>query len=223
VIISIRGGNKLNKGLKVVLTICIISLITTGCSVKTEHATNGETVVAVDSDNSHQEGIIKVSEFDDSQKKILRGIGANPNNIFYFEYDGIPKEYNWLEVWIEYYENGKRISKLFSINEGVSRNGNILCMFEDIDNKSRITIEGSSSLKDKPVMEQSVITNKKNVYPIVLDNDTQFLLAIRVVDSGNSSAIIPDEIFTEQDFDYKELLQNDYVYLVKGRFYSKSN
>jgi len=196
----------MSKGFKVLLTICIISLLTTGCSVK-----------------SQEEGIIKALAFDDSQGKILRGIGANPNNIFYFEYDGIPKEYNWLEVWIEYYENGEKISKLFSINEGVSRNGNILCMFEDIDNKSRITIEGSSFLKDKPVMEQSVITNKKNVFPIVTNNDTEFLLAIRVVDSGNNSAIIPDEIFTKHDFDYKDLLKNDYVYLVKGRFYSKLN
>ena len=178
------------KGLKILLTICIISLIAIGCSVKTEHAKNGE-IVAVRVNNSQEEGIIKVLEFNDSQKKILKGIGANPNDIFYFEYDGIPKEYNWLEVWIEYYENGKKTSKLFSMNEGVSKNGNILCMFEDIDKKSRITIEGSSFLKDKPVMEQSIITNKKNVNPIVLDNDTQFLLAIRVVESGNSSAIIP--------------------------------
>ncbi|MHB8074462.1 hypothetical protein [Desulfosporosinus fructosivorans] len=213
----------MSKGLKVLLTICVISLLTTGCSLKSEHAANGETLVALESDNSQEEGIIKVLEFDDSQKKILNGIGVSPINIYYFEYDGIRKEYNWLEVWIEYYENGKKTNKLFSINEGVSKSGNILCMFEDIDKKSRITIEGSSILKDKPVMEQSVTTNKKNVYPIVLDNDAQFLLGIRVVDSGNSSAIIPDEIFTVQDFDYKELFQNDYVYLLKGRFYSRSN
>ncbi|SDH47819.1 hypothetical protein [Desulfosporosinus hippei] len=210
----------MSKSLKVLLTICIISLITTGCS-KTEHTTNGLTDVALNADNSQEKGIIKVIEFDDSQKKIISGIGASLNDIFYFEYNGIPKEYNWLEVWIEYYEKGQKTSKLLSINEGAAKDGSILCRFEDIDNKTRITINGSSLLKEKPIMEQSVTTNKKNVSSILCDSDAEFLLAVRVVDGGNSSALIPDEIFTDLTFDDQELYQNDYVYLVKGRFYSK--
>lgn len=181
---------------------------------------NGVTnVVAVS--NSQEKGIIKALDFDDSQKKIIRGMPSYPNDIFYFGYEGIPKQYNWLEVWIDSYEKGQKVSKLFSINEGVSSNCNILCMFEDIDNKTRITIEGSSAVKDKPTMEQRVTTNRKNVNPIRLDTDTEFLLAVRVVDGGNSSAIIHDEIFTDHDSVEKELYQNDYVYLLKGRFYSK--
>lgn len=210
----------MSKSLKVLLAIVMFGLITTGCSVKTEHPVNGASDVAA-VPNSQVKGIIKALDFDDSQKKIIRGIGANPNDIFYFGYEGIPKQYNWLEVWIDSYEKGQKVSKLLSINEGVSSNGNILCMFEDIDNKIRITIEGSSFVKDKPTMEQRVTTNRKNVNPILLDTDTEFLLAVRVVDGGNSSAIIPDEIFTDHDFAEKELYQNDYVYLLKGRFYSK--
>jgi len=214
-------GDKMSKCFKVLLIICIISLLITGCSVNTKHPANEVTDVVAKAENSQEKGIIKVLEFDDSQKKIIRGLGANLNDVFYFQYEGIPEEYNWLEVWIEYYEKGQKVSKLFSINEGVSRKGNILCMFENIDNKTRIIINGSSMLKEKPNMEQSVTTNKKNVKPILLDTDTEFLLAVRVVDGGNSSAIILDEIFTEQDFDDKELYQNDYVYLIKGRLYSK--
>ncbi|AFQ45374.1 hypothetical protein [Desulfosporosinus meridiei] len=211
----------MSKSLKALLTILIICLITTGCSVKTEQPENGVTDAAPKADNSQEKGIIKVIEFDDSQKKIIRGIGGSPDDIFYFEYDGIPIEYNWLEVWIEYYEKGQKTSKLLSINEGAAKDGSIICRFEDIDNKTRITINGSSLLKEKPIMEQSVTTNKKNDSPILCDSDTEFLLAVRVVDGGNSSAIIPDEIFTNQTIGDQELYQNDYVYLVKGRFYSK--
>lgn len=202
--------------LKLLLTIVLINLIVVGCSTKT-----GNEVIEEDTNITiEKRGIVRALEFDDEQNEILRGIGANPSSIFYYEYSNIPEEYDWLKVWVEYYEKGKKISSnLFGVDRRTSETGKIVCMINRVDDNLRITIEGSSSLQTTKKTKGSIVTNQKNRHLVSVDDDAEFLLAVRVQNSGYSPAEIGDEVFINKD--YTELLEYDHVYLVKGKFHTK--
>jgi hypothetical protein len=197
----------------IITIIIIIIIIIIGCLVIICSGNNDYKVEKVH--NTSEKVVIDDNKSDKLQSENFGKIKAVTNEeIFNFEYDGVPKEYDWVKVWIEYYEPGKSKRELFSIKSIANPSGEISCNFENKDNKLMLRVNGLSGSMDKIIVNVS----KKNTNTIVIEDNSEFLLGVKIK-TNLDIPIISNEIFTNNEFDYTEIMKCNQVYLIKGKFY----
>ncbi|WDV46508.1 hypothetical protein PV797_02150 [Clostridiaceae bacterium M8S5] len=199
---------KLKKLITVVFLVTIVGL--TGCNDKPINKD-------ISKDAENKDSVIRLIEFDDEQKEIIRGLGNNPNNIFYFKYSNVPKELNWLEMSVTHYEKGKLVTdKLLRTSNQISSEGKILCMFKREDGNLRITLDGGTLVRANSI-KNCIIYNKPNTKTINIKQDEEFILGVRIVIEDEKQGKVNEAKLLDEK-KYKELSKVGAVYVVRGKF-----
>jgi len=203
-----------NKGIiYIVITLLVLSL--SGCQEpkNIQDATNKEY------------NIIKRAELSKDEENLFGASGVD--RFFVFDYHLIDTNGRWAEIWIDYYEEGTHVSKIASGDFMLDKEeGRIALTIDDIPNSDQR--EYVVSLMDETGYSSgSINTNKRqgdisSTWKTIEEREIVFeddlILAVIVESKGNQTMGISEDIFDEDQKAIRDVLQNDYVYILKCHF-----
>ncbi len=139
------------------------------------------------------------------------------SEVIYYQYTNLPSEYKGLNLWIEYYRDGKlHNNPLIGLDSGggnvsIQRSGSIICYFDRVNAKeTKIVLNGGSVLEQINFDDLRIHTIVSN--NTIEVNDDEFTLGIVIADSGS---IIEEE----EKIQIEDVMHYKHVYVVKGRFH----
>jgi|GEM_PF-1527157 len=175
--------------------------------------------------------IISETELTDREKTFL-----SMGNDKYFAFDfSVGNNYKWVEIWIDRYEFGKKVSDGSILATGLSmgEKGMILATVRESEKmksdwtvaiKAGGTLSTGKSTQEYKTEESSLLSsawgsnNSKNI-PI---NDNEIVLAnicYKAQNRDSSMRSLSDKFYTNPDANIQEIADYDLVYLLKCKFY----
>lgn len=206
------------KKLLLILSMIALLVCLTACSNKGNNTMN-------DID------IISEANLTDREKMFL-----SVDNEAYFTFDfSVSEKYKWIEVWIDRYEFGKKISSNGKLVTGISesKKGMILATLtkpDDMKNKWTIAIKNGGAIVTGKYNEEykNVELNSfaktwqtnQTKKSIVDENEiTLASICYKEQNSSTSMSSLTDEFYTNPDENIKEIIDYNFVYLLKVKFY----
>src|SRR6056297_2865664 len=191
------------KRITTLFSIIIIILITVSCSPDEEIV---------------EKSIIKKAELTDREESFIKGTGINHSFIFEYQENNDVKN---IDVWIEGYLGGEKIGPLLKTSNKVKDDLEKYIMFnisniQDKNTWSISFIEGKNISTGK--IDSRNDLGKSSTWDMVESievDDGEYILAALVGNDGNTINGIPNGFFSQSEEYMREVLSNDYVYLLK--------
>ena len=195
------------KRITTLFSIIIIILITVSCSPDEEIV---------------EKSIIKKAELTDREESFIKGTGINHSFIFEYQENNDVKN---IDVWIEGYLGGEKIGPLLKTSNKVKDDLEKYIMFnisniQDKNTWSISFIEGKNISTGK--IDSRNDLGKTSTWDMVESievDDGEYILAALVGNDGNTINGIPNGFFSQSEEYMREVLSNDYVYLLKIKLY----
>jgi len=195
------------KRITTLFSIIIIILITVSCSPDEEIV---------------EKSIIKKAELTDREESFIKGTGINHSFIFEYQENNDVKN---IDVWIEGYLGGEKIGPLLKTSNKVKDDSEKYIMFnisniQDKNTWSISFIEGKNISTGK--IDSRNDLGKTSTWDMVESievDDGEYILAALVGNDGNTINGIPNGFFSQSEEYMREVLSNDYVYLLKIKLY----
>lgn len=211
-----RALLKSNKKNIVVLLMGVIFIIFTACQPN-----------EVQDESGQEYNSIKSIELTESEKNLLGAAGVEKH--FVFQYNLLDAQPKWADIWVDYYEMGEYINKLtsggFALDEKQGE-GRILLTVNDLPSdvmKREFVISlmgetgftsGSISVDKRTgdiTTAWETIDEKKVIF------DENMILAVMVENKGEGTKGIDARIFDDDQQALRDVLENDYVYILMCR------
>ena len=195
------------KRITTLFSIIIIILVTVSCSPDEEIV---------------EKSIIKKAELTDREESFIKGTGINHSFIFEYQENNDVKN---IDVWIEGYLGGEKIGPLLKTSNKVKDDSEKYIMFnisniQDKNTWSISFIEGKNISTGK--IDSRNDLGKTSTWDMVESievDDGEYILAALVGNDGNTINGIPNGFFSQPEEYMREVLSNDYVYLLKIKLY----
>jgi len=195
------------KRITTLFSIIIIILVTVSCSPDEEIV---------------EKSIIKKAELTDREESFIKGTGINHSFIFEYQENNDVKN---IDVWIEGYLGGEKIGPLLKTSNKVKDDSEKYIMFnisniQDKNTWSISFIEGKNISTGK--IDSRNDLGKTSTWDMVESievDDGEYILAALVGNDGNTINGIPNGFFSQSEEYMREVLSNDYVYLLKIKLY----
>ncbi|MHB8064823.1 MAG: hypothetical protein ACYDG2_19725 [Ruminiclostridium sp.] len=210
-------GNLIMKKFLLVLATVVFLLSFTSCNT--------------DQSDTKSNNSISETQLTDREKMFL-SIGGNEYFIFDFKVDS---QYNWVEVWVDRYEFGKKVSIGSKLSAGLSKGkeGMIVTTVNELEKMkqtwtiivnndgAKSTIKSSQEYKVVDYSSFSKIwgTNTSKIMPV---NDKEIILAdicYKDQSKDNTMYSLTDKFYSNPEENIKEIENYDLVYLLKCKFY----
>ena len=223
-----RKKGQLNT-IKIIILVVILTftLLFQGCS------TDGKDE-ASKANKSQMAGEIVETQLTDREKELLRGVGID--KFLVFDANIKNKNIKKIDFWVDYYEKGSFRGRCSGVGTDVeaSKDKNFKMVFSTNNSASNLLEEkltfsissngsggkGSTNIKISEKMQQ---TNFENIKQSEIVFGKEVILAVIVGTEGASAKYVSIDALNNKDETIKnqankELLQNDYVYIVKCKF-----
>jgi hypothetical protein len=177
--------------------------------------------------------IISEAKLSDREKMFL-----SVSNMGYFTFDfRISEKYKWVEVWIDRYEFGKKISSNGKLLTGISESseGIILATLtdtEDMKSNWTIAIKNSGTIvtgkynqeyKNADLNSFTKTWQSFNTKNNIEDGNEITLASVcyKELKNGSSMSSLTDRFYKSPDENIREIIDYNLVYLLKAKFYEK--
>ncbi|MBE6068492.1 MAG: hypothetical protein E7211_12490 [Clostridium lundense] len=179
-------------------------------------------------------GEIVETKLTDNEKQLVQGLEID--KYFIFDVNITDKNINSLEVWADYYEKGKLNNKVFGmgtdINQPKEKNSRIIISNQKFKpdkpeekwtvsiysngsgGKGSVIVNRNEEAKSwgwSSIVKESIVTDKEIVLAIIAGNQENNMRTFSVDNFNNSDEKMKNETI-------KEILKNDYVYIIKCKF-----
>lgn len=199
---------------KIVIIVLLMAIVLASCTTKSTEQVQKEKVIIDKSINKIEEDYLRLKDPN--------------NNLICFNFTNLPDYLKGIELYIERYNNGEKVtSNLIGLSSGgsnvsISRDGELYCYFEILpNNEFKMELcNYSSTAKASTYID---IDNYVNVYEetivnkdMIKINDEEFILGMFIVNDENIK--IDDKITEIERHIDNVIKENKIVFLVKGRF-----
>lgn len=180
--------------------------------------------------SSKNTNILYETKLTDREKAFLSG---GNNQYFAFDYN-VDDEYNYVEVWIDSYEFGRKVSRSGGLAADLTeRKGTVLAALNEFEEEKHqwtivINDTGSSKFIEEYPEYNNSLTSKMsgiNSTKNISINENEITLAsICYIGQNNDTAALSltNEFYNNPDENMKENEKYNLVYLMKIKFYKKN-
>jgi hypothetical protein len=175
--------------------------------------------------------IISEAKLSDREKMFL-----SVNSMAYFTFDfRVSEKYNWVEIWIDRYEFGKKISSNGKLLTGISEGseGIILATLtnpEDAISNWTIAIKNGGAIvtgKYKQEYKNADLSSYTKTWQAIntmnkIEDSNEITLAsvcYKELKSGSNMSSLTDKFYKSPDENIREIIDYNLVYLLKVKFY----
>ncbi|MBI6872113.1 hypothetical protein [Clostridium aciditolerans] len=183
-----------------------------------------------DGRKEHKDGTIVKANLTDKEQQLIRGFGADKQ--FVFDVNLQNKDINWVECWVDYYENGKFKNKILrsgtQINFKSESSGMLIFSTQNGFSKreeekwtlSYSTKGGSgtgSMVITKPKIYTSSSFSAREEGEIIIGEPINLAFIVE----GDNVSSTPIDIFNKSNISSEELAQCNSVYIFRCKFIHK--
>lgn len=183
-----------------------------------------------DAGKEHKDGTIVRANLTDKEQQLIRGFGAAEQ--FVFDVNLQNKDINWVECWVDYYENGKFKNKIlgsgtqinfknepsgmliFSIQSGLSKREEEKWI---LSYSSKGGSGTESMIVTKPKIYTSSSFSAREKGEIVIGEPINLAFIVE----GDNVSSTPIDIFNKSNISSEELAQYNSVYIFRCKFIHK--
>jgi hypothetical protein len=176
-------------------------------------------------------GTIASSKLTDREKQLIGGIGAE--NVFVFDTNLKGMDINWVECWVDFYENGIFINKITGVGTDIKlskeNNGIIMLSLQDTLNEmepgrkwitsyNSINGGGTGSIVTKKSKNYvSYATISKDRTEVEVNKD----INLAIIQEGTKVISITQEVFKDIDSYIRDSSKDNNVYVFKCKYIKK--
>lgn len=205
-----------------------------GCEVKVKKIGLIFTFIVVfslSSCSTKNENALYKAKLSDREKTIL-SMEGNPYFAFDFNADD---KYNWVEIWVDSYEFGRKISRCGQLKTDLSKDkkGTIIVLLNEIEKKKHEWIiavtsgSGSASVNhvedyNEKYESLSFKTSGANNSEKIPVNENEIILGhifCTGIKNGEASISYTTRFYESSNQALKEIKDIDFVYLIMAKFY----
>lgn len=183
-----------------------------------------------DGEKEHKDGTIVKANLTDKEQQLIRGFGADKQ--FVFDVNLQNKDINWVECWVDYYENGKFKNKIlgsgtqidfknepsgmliFSTQSGLSKREEEKWTLAYSSKRGSGT---GSMIVTKPKIYTSSSFSAREKGEIVIGEPVNLAFIVE----GDNVSSTPIDIFNRSSISSEELAQYSSAYIFRCKFIHK--
>lgn len=183
-----------------------------------------------DEEKGHKDGTIVKANLTDKEQQLIRGLGADKQ--FVFDVNLQNKDINWIECWIDYYENGKFKNKILGsgtqINFENEPSGMLIFSTQNGSSKreeekwilsysSKGGAGTGSMVITKPKIYTSSSFSAREEGEIIIGEPVNLAFIVE----GDNVSSMPIDIFSKSSISSEKLAQYSSAYIFRCKFIHK--